>query len=196
MRWQLEDSTNSRFATLHLQPSSSMEIIENWVDLIDENGWIAREQILGDEARSKVCQWGGQSFICNLCDLFSPLSPVTFNDARVICVCLCELPLLIQFAAFTPPHSIHSIQCLNCFTHLFTSHVQVPSEFQVQFQDYANPPTLMLPIMELVRILRSLEQQKEIRFGTSTRNQTIIFILTRQRPQLVCVCLCIETISE
>lgn len=33
----------------------SLEILKDWIDLIDENGWIAREQILGDEARSKVC---------------------------------------------------------------------------------------------------------------------------------------------
>ncbi len=32
----------------------SLEILKSWIDLIDENGWIAREQILGDEARSKV----------------------------------------------------------------------------------------------------------------------------------------------
>jgi len=33
---------------------SSLEILKDWVDLIDENGWVAREQILGEEARSKV----------------------------------------------------------------------------------------------------------------------------------------------
>ncbi|KAG1469294.1 hypothetical protein G6F56_003335 [Rhizopus delemar] len=32
----------------------SLEIIQNWAALIDENGWVAREQILGEEARSKV----------------------------------------------------------------------------------------------------------------------------------------------
>lgn len=32
----------------------SMEILSNWIDKIDKNGWIGREQILGDEARSKV----------------------------------------------------------------------------------------------------------------------------------------------
>lgn len=32
----------------------SLEILKDWIDLIDENGWVAREQILGDEARSKV----------------------------------------------------------------------------------------------------------------------------------------------
>ncbi|CAO3640504.1 unnamed protein product [Cunninghamella blakesleeana] len=32
----------------------SLNIIRSWVSLIDENGWIGREQILGDEARSKV----------------------------------------------------------------------------------------------------------------------------------------------
>ncbi|KAF7724424.1 Processing alpha glucosidase I [Apophysomyces ossiformis] len=32
----------------------SLDIIKSWVSLIDENGWIAREQILGEEARSRV----------------------------------------------------------------------------------------------------------------------------------------------
>ncbi|KAI9287289.1 glycoside hydrolase [Umbelopsis sp. AD052] len=34
----------------------SLEIIKSWVSLIDDNGWVAREQILGAEARSKVPQ--------------------------------------------------------------------------------------------------------------------------------------------
>ena len=32
----------------------ALEILTSWLDLMDENGWIAREQILGPEARSKV----------------------------------------------------------------------------------------------------------------------------------------------
>lgn len=35
--------------TLH-----SLEILKDWIDLIDDDGWVAREQILGEEARSKV----------------------------------------------------------------------------------------------------------------------------------------------
>src|SRR4051812_21792096 len=31
-----------------------LEIIKSWFNLMDEDGWIAREQILGAEARSKV----------------------------------------------------------------------------------------------------------------------------------------------
>ena len=34
----------------------SMEIIEHWLNMINHEGWIPREQILGDEARSKVIQ--------------------------------------------------------------------------------------------------------------------------------------------
>ena len=34
----------------------SLEILSDWVALIDEDGWVGREQILGDEARSKVPQ--------------------------------------------------------------------------------------------------------------------------------------------
>lgn len=32
----------------------SLEILKSWVNLIDEDGWVGREQILGEEARSKV----------------------------------------------------------------------------------------------------------------------------------------------
>ena len=32
----------------------ALEMVSSWLDLMDENGWIAREQILGREARSKV----------------------------------------------------------------------------------------------------------------------------------------------
>lgn len=32
----------------------ALEIVVSWFDLMDKNGWIAREQILGPEARSKV----------------------------------------------------------------------------------------------------------------------------------------------
>ncbi|KAI1096975.1 glycoside hydrolase family 63 protein [Rostrohypoxylon terebratum] len=44
----------------HLLPISdwdidlTLEIVKSWYNLMDEDGWIAREQILGDEARSKV----------------------------------------------------------------------------------------------------------------------------------------------
>ncbi|GLB35277.1 putative glycosyl hydrolase family 63 N-terminal domain [Lyophyllum shimeji] len=34
----------------------SLEILKDWIALIDEDGWVAREQILGEEARSKVPQ--------------------------------------------------------------------------------------------------------------------------------------------
>ncbi|KAJ5033375.1 uncharacterized protein L3040_008493 [Drepanopeziza brunnea f. sp. 'multigermtubi'] len=32
----------------------ALEIVKSWFNLMDEDGWIGREQILGDEARSKV----------------------------------------------------------------------------------------------------------------------------------------------
>ncbi|KAJ7632404.1 glycoside hydrolase [Roridomyces roridus] len=32
----------------------SLEILKDWINLIDDDGWVAREQILGEEARSKV----------------------------------------------------------------------------------------------------------------------------------------------
>lgn len=44
----------------HLLPISewdmdlTLTIVKSWFSLVDEDGWIAREQILGDEARSKV----------------------------------------------------------------------------------------------------------------------------------------------
>lgn len=35
-------------------PDLALQIVESWFKLMDEDGWIAREQILGSEARSKV----------------------------------------------------------------------------------------------------------------------------------------------
>lgn len=32
----------------------SLEILKDWVNLVDEEGWVGREQILGEEARSRV----------------------------------------------------------------------------------------------------------------------------------------------
>lgn len=32
----------------------SLDILKSWIGLIDEDGWVAREQILGEEARSRV----------------------------------------------------------------------------------------------------------------------------------------------
>ncbi|GBE82451.1 Probable mannosyl-oligosaccharide [Sparassis crispa] len=32
----------------------SLEILKDWINLIDEDGWVAREQILGEEARNRV----------------------------------------------------------------------------------------------------------------------------------------------
>ena len=41
-----------RFHLSH--PRTSLDILKDWIDLIDDDGWVAREQILGEEARSKV----------------------------------------------------------------------------------------------------------------------------------------------
>ncbi|KAJ1737476.1 Processing alpha glucosidase I [Coemansia sp. Benny D160-2] len=62
----------------HWDSELSVEILHSWFQTMDSNGWIAREQILGEEARSKV-----------------------------------------------------------------------PKEFQVQYPNFANPPTLLLPIQML-----------------------------------------------
>ena len=35
---------------------NSQDVVAHWLDLINKEGWIPREQILGDEARSKVPQ--------------------------------------------------------------------------------------------------------------------------------------------
>lgn len=41
-------------AILEWDMDLALEIVSSWFGLMDENGWIAREQILGPEARSKV----------------------------------------------------------------------------------------------------------------------------------------------
>lgn len=35
----------------------SLEILKSWIDLIDSDGWVGREQILGEEARSRVSRF-------------------------------------------------------------------------------------------------------------------------------------------
>lgn len=32
----------------------SLEILKDWINLVDKDGWVGREQILGEEARSRV----------------------------------------------------------------------------------------------------------------------------------------------
>lgn len=39
---------------LEYDPDLALEIVNSWFSLIDDDGWIGREQILGEEARSKV----------------------------------------------------------------------------------------------------------------------------------------------
>lgn len=39
---------------LDFDPELTMQIVSSWFNLMDEDGWIGREQILGNEARSKV----------------------------------------------------------------------------------------------------------------------------------------------
>ena len=43
---------NADFSYAH----TSLKILKDWINLIDEDGWVAREQILGEEARSRVPQ--------------------------------------------------------------------------------------------------------------------------------------------
>ncbi|KAI5924330.1 glycoside hydrolase [Camillea tinctor] len=69
----------------------ALEILKSWYNLMDEDGWIAREQILGDEARSKV-----------------------------------------------------------------------PSEFQVQYPHYANPPTLYLVLEAFIEKLQKANGSQRV----------------------------------
>lgn len=46
--------TSSIFLLCQLLTRTSLEIVKSWFSLMDEDGWIAREQIIGAEARSKV----------------------------------------------------------------------------------------------------------------------------------------------
>ncbi|KAH9946321.1 glycoside hydrolase [Epithele typhae] len=38
----------------HYDNDLTLEILKDWINLIDDDGWVAREQILGEEARSRV----------------------------------------------------------------------------------------------------------------------------------------------
>lgn len=94
-------------ALMHWDPQLSLSILRSWLALVDENGWVAREQILGPEARSRV-----------------------------------------------------------------------PPEFQVQFQNYANPPTLVLPLLSLIRALGGGGEFEENELFLNNRgNQFVFFFL-------------------
>lgn len=80
----------------HKLTKISLEIVKSWFSLVDEDGWVAREQILGDEARSKV-----------------------------------------------------------------------PSEFQVQYPHYANPPTLFVVLTEFIDKVEKMEEEKLKKSGMS-----------------------------
>ena len=81
----------------------TLDIIKSWFKLMDEDGWIGREQILGPEARSKV-----------------------------------------------------------------------PSEFQVQYPHYANPPTLFMVINSFLDKLDAVSQMEELLFADSlTRGEVL-----------------------
>lgn len=96
-----------------------MEILKDWINLIDDDGWVAREQILGEEARSKV-------------------------------------RLIVVF-------------CLPIFLYLSP---QVPSEFQTQVPNFANPPTLVMAVTDFISRLKARttgpsEQELGMGVGTS-----------------------------
>jgi len=80
----------------------SLEILKDWINLIDEEGWVAREQILGEEARSKV---------------------------RLIPLVICN---------YLPER------------------YKVPSEFQTQVPNYANPPTLTMAVIAFIERMKAI----------------------------------------
>ena len=43
-----------RFLVALIDLCCSLDILKDWINLVDEDGWVAREQILGEEARSKA----------------------------------------------------------------------------------------------------------------------------------------------
>lgn len=49
----LRDQVGAMYKTALI--SCSLDVVRHWFNLMESNGWIPREQILGDEARSRVC---------------------------------------------------------------------------------------------------------------------------------------------
>ncbi|KAK9480490.1 glycoside hydrolase [Lipomyces japonicus] len=94
-------------------PDLAIEIIKSWFNLINEDGWIAREQILGLEARSKV-----------------------------------------------------------------------PGEFQTQYPTFANPPTLVFAIAQLVDKIENGLSETLQGIPLSELGQQSFFGLDRERDQI------------
>jgi mannosyl-oligosaccharide glucosidase len=103
-------------------PLLSLDILKSWVGLIDENGWVAREQILGEEARSKVY---------TLWDCVGGTDKTSDG-----------------------------------------ANAQVPAEFQVQYPNYANPPTLTMAVTAYIRRLRQRGVELSTQLGELSRMDT------------------------
>lgn len=75
----------------------SLEILKNWVDLVDEEGWVGREQILGEEARSRV---GTSAVVLTLRPYalscrYQPSSKLKSQHSQILPLLLWLSPLLL-----------------------------------------------------------------------------------------------------
>ncbi|KAJ3217244.1 Processing alpha glucosidase I [Dinochytrium kinnereticum] len=76
----------------------SLDVIRHWAHLIDENGWAAREQILGDEAHSKV----PKEFQVQFSHLANPPTLL--------------MPLIAFIDRLQSPHPVHKVDAEYTFT--------------------------------------------------------------------------------
>lgn len=61
----------------------SLEILKSWIDLVDEDGWVGREQILGEEARSRVSAYA--AVLVPPCDAVSSGTKGVPNSSLDLC---------------------------------------------------------------------------------------------------------------
>lgn len=88
-------------------PNLAMETVGSWLDLMNANGWIPREQILGWEARSKV----PSEFVVQSSDVANPPSLILTVE-----VCCQVFKLLSRFMNIFPFASRHILLRLICIT--------------------------------------------------------------------------------
>ena len=142
-------------------PVLSMDIIAHWLDLMNIDGWIPREQILGEEVRERdASQHQGEGASCAADS--NRWAGTRENDARQ-CGSSPTRPRRAQ-----PPHP-------DRLSPNQQARSKVPSEFVVQKADLANPPTLLLPLHYLLTTARA---------GATEGNATVRSFLKHILPRI------------
>ena len=122
----LTDEVWSQLLIRHWDKRLSRDILAHWLDLLSEDGWIAREQVSTPATNAQMQAPVSCGLrVCNLTELHP--------DSAVICT-MAEAALRIQILGEE-------------------ARARVPANFLAQSPDVANPPTLFLPLADMAQRL-------------------------------------------